>query len=157
MGTLSHFFYDWSNYNIVVGIFFPANESVWEHLKLALLPTIVCFFAGYKFINKNNFYIAMFLILLIPMVFIIAFFYLYVAIVGKEILFLDISIYFISVCISWYTCYNILNLPSYSHKYTALSIIGIILILIAYLLFTLYPPFFTLFKDYNSNSFGLKK
>jgi len=36
LGTLSHFFYDWSGQNIIVGMFCPVNESVWEHLKLKL-------------------------------------------------------------------------------------------------------------------------
>ena len=39
LGTVGHFFYEWSGENKIAGIFFPVNESVWEHMKLTLLPT----------------------------------------------------------------------------------------------------------------------
>ena len=43
-GALSHFFYEWSGKNKIVGFLFPANESTWEHLKLAIFPTLLFFF-----------------------------------------------------------------------------------------------------------------
>lgn len=38
LGSLSHFFYGWSGDFFLVGLFSPVNESVWEHLKSAVLP-----------------------------------------------------------------------------------------------------------------------
>ena len=40
IGTLSHFLYDFSNQNKIIGIFTSVNESTWEHIKIALTPTI---------------------------------------------------------------------------------------------------------------------
>ena len=37
-GTLSHFFYDWSNENVLIGLISPVNESTWEHMKLLFFP-----------------------------------------------------------------------------------------------------------------------
>ena len=37
-GSLFHFVYDWTGKNTFVGLFFPTNESTWEHMKLAFLP-----------------------------------------------------------------------------------------------------------------------
>jgi len=34
VGSLLHFTYEWSGKSIIVGLFSPVNESVWEHLKL---------------------------------------------------------------------------------------------------------------------------
>ena len=34
IGTLSHFFYQWSGENFLIGLLSPVNETVWEHLKL---------------------------------------------------------------------------------------------------------------------------
>mgnify|MGYP000553216987 CR=1 FL=1 len=34
LGTLMHFFHDWSGKNPIVALFAPYNESTWEHLKL---------------------------------------------------------------------------------------------------------------------------
>ena len=40
LGTLSHFFYEWSNDNQIIGLFSPVNESVWEHMKLVFFPML---------------------------------------------------------------------------------------------------------------------
>lgn len=37
-GTLSHFIYEWSGNNFIVGFFCPVNESTWEHMKLVFFP-----------------------------------------------------------------------------------------------------------------------
>ena len=40
-GTLSHFVYDWSGQNFIVGFFSPVNESTWEHMKLSFFPMLL--------------------------------------------------------------------------------------------------------------------
>ena len=37
-GSLFHFVYDWTGKNTFIGMFFPINESTWEHMKLVFLP-----------------------------------------------------------------------------------------------------------------------
>ena len=34
LGTIGHFLFEWTGENAIVGLFFPVNESTWEHLKL---------------------------------------------------------------------------------------------------------------------------
>lgn len=41
LGTLAHFFYEWSGENTFIGMFCPVNESVWEHLKLIYTPYLI--------------------------------------------------------------------------------------------------------------------
>ncbi len=40
LGTLSHFAYEWSGNNQLVGWITPVNESVWEHMKLLFFPMV---------------------------------------------------------------------------------------------------------------------
>ena len=40
IGTLSHFFYQWSGENFFVGLLSPVNETIWEHLKLLFFPAL---------------------------------------------------------------------------------------------------------------------
>lgn len=40
-GILLHFLYDFSGKVLIVGIFAPINESIWEHLKLGFYPIIL--------------------------------------------------------------------------------------------------------------------
>jgi hypothetical protein len=41
LGALFHNMYEWSGNNTIVGLFFPVNESVWEHLKLVFYPVLI--------------------------------------------------------------------------------------------------------------------
>ncbi len=41
LASLFHFAYDFFGQGLIFSFFFPTNESVWEHLKLAFYPTII--------------------------------------------------------------------------------------------------------------------
>ena len=156
MGALSHFFYEWSDFNKIIGILFSANESTWEHLKLAILPTILYFAFGKIFIKNTNYLFALFITLLTPIIVIPILFYTYTAVVGHEILVVDILIYLLAVLLAFVLCWLILSLNSLKKIYNIIAIIGLIVILICYLTLTLYPPNFFIFKDFTNNTYGLK-
>lgn len=40
-GSLWHFVYEWSGETWLVGLFFPVNESTWEHMKLVFFPIAI--------------------------------------------------------------------------------------------------------------------
>lgn len=41
LGTLAHFFYEWSGENPLAGLFTPVSESTWEHMKLVFFPVLL--------------------------------------------------------------------------------------------------------------------
>ena len=41
LGVLFHFMYEWTGENAIAGLFFPINESTWEHMKLVFFPMLV--------------------------------------------------------------------------------------------------------------------
>ena len=44
LGTLSHFFYEWSGDSTFIGLVCPISESAWEHMKLLFFPALLyCF------------------------------------------------------------------------------------------------------------------
>lgn len=51
-GTLTIFLYGLSGEFFLVGLLAPVNESVWEHLKLALWPTTLWWTAGYLWAQR---------------------------------------------------------------------------------------------------------
>ena len=53
LGTLLHFTYNWSNNNLLVGVFSAVNESTWEHLKLLFFPMLITTILGYFYIGNN--------------------------------------------------------------------------------------------------------
>lgn len=54
LGTLMHFFYEWSGDLTIIGILCPVNESVWEHLKLIFYPFIFWEIAEYFIFNEHT-------------------------------------------------------------------------------------------------------
>lgn len=83
-----HFVYEWLGEAQLVGYFFPVNESIWEHLKLAFWPTLLWWVIGYfLFRNKHNlsaaswFYASFFSLLSSPLI--VASYY-YIAEAGLE-------------------------------------------------------------------------
>ena len=132
IGILSHFLYDWSNENSIVGLFVAVNESTWEHIKLAIFPSLIVFAIQYflYFKNSNNFFFGVFLSLFTTILLIPIFFYGYKSIVGTNLLFLDILDFIFSVAIGQFIFYKIIKLKKISKIHKILSIVGIIIIII---------------------------
>lgn len=154
LGTVSHFFYFWSGKKKIVGIFFPVNESTWEHLKLSIFPTLFFFGIGAFFITSNSYAFALFITLLIPMVVIPIIFYSYTCVLKKSILLIDILTFYVSVAISWIASFLILNSNLSNEIINVISYVGIAVIILFYLTFTLHPPKIFLFKDPISGEYG---
>ena len=41
LGTLSHFFYEWSGENSLLALLVPVSESTWEHMKMLFFPMLL--------------------------------------------------------------------------------------------------------------------
>ena len=159
-GSILHFVYEWSGNNPIVAIFGAVNESTWEHLKLLFWPAFIYSIIEYIFVGKNfnnyitakavSYYIGIFLI--------ISIFYTYTGVFGDNYLIVDISIFIISVIISQYIGYRITT-GNYEISSTLnfVSMIAIILLVLAFVLFTFYPPKIPLFQDPNSGEYGRPK
>ena len=156
-GALSHFFYGWSGQNKVAGIFFAANESTWEHLKLALFPTLLYFLAWAFFMDRANYLFAFFIALVTPVLLIPLLFYGYTAIAGNSVLAADIAIYFFSVAAAFFFTGLVLRAPPLPRACSVLALLGIAILLVCYATFTLFPPQNFLFRDPLTGGYGLPK
>ena len=157
LGALLHFLFEWSGESRVVGLFASVNESVWEHFKQGFWP--MCLFAAieYKFLrgHVNNFFTAKAVaVYLIPIITGLVF-YAYTAIIGEEILIVDIFIFLVAIIVGQLTSYKIListRLPKYTNIISPVLIILLALIL---MLFTFYPPHLPIFLDGNTGTYGI--
>lgn len=111
LGTLSHFFYQWSHENMLVGLFSPVNESVWEHLKLLFFPALTYMFIEQKAMGKampglfgKNLLGIFAGLLVMPLLF-----YGYTAFSGKSILLVDIGIFCVCVLLTFLLPYKLRN------------------------------------------------
>lgn len=156
IGTLSHFIYEWSGYNKLMGLFVAVNESTWEHIKLAIFPALILMLIQYFYFKKsNNFFLGIFLSILAMILFIPAFFYSYQLIIGKDILVLDLLDFVLAVILGQYIFYKTMNINEVKKIYKIASIVGIFIILICFFTFTYYPPHNFLFKDPITNNYGI--
>ncbi len=156
-GALSHFFYKWSGENYIIGIIFPVNESTWEHLKLSIFPTLVYFLIGAIFYKNPNYLFAFFITLITPMVLIPLIFYTNTVFTKKSILIVDILSYFVSVLTAFIFCYFILAHSALNSAFNIIAVVGILLVMIAYLTFTIFTPKLEIFKDPVTKTYGIKK
>ena len=59
LGVILHFTYKLSNYNVILSIFSSVNESTWEHIKIALTPTLLWGLVdGFLYGQKANYFLA---------------------------------------------------------------------------------------------------
>ena len=156
LGTLGHFLYDLTGGNSIVGKFFAVNESTWEHLKLLFFPYVLFWVVEWFCIGKNhkNFAFAGLVGVLTGLVFIVAAFYTYTGVLGKNVDFLNIAIFALGTAVAFWTEYKILTGKSnITFKIPSLIIIIVVAFLFAF--FTTNTPRIGLFKDPVTGEFGV--
>ena len=148
LGTLSHFVYDWTGNNFIVGLFFPVNESTWEHIKLLFFPMLLYSIYMSKKLSKEYPCINSALLsgILIGAFSIPVIFYTYSGILGYNIAWLDIAIFFICVIIAFITVYK-LALSCKAEKFEGILIFLVCITALLFIIFTIYPPDIGIFKN----------
>ena len=155
IGTISHFLYDISNHNKIIGLFSAVNESTWEHIKIALTPTLLWgLIDGLIFGDDPNYFTAKFISLLVIIILMPLLFYGYIKITKKDIPIIDILIFYIVIISSQLSFYYIINMNPINGFISYLSGIGIFLIFGGYMIHTLMPAKSLLFKDPLTNKYG---
>lgn len=147
IGTLSHFLYDWTGQNVLVGLFTPVNESVWEHMKLAFFPMLLYIFLENLWLKeKTPFSTCINLIsVLIATFFIPIRYYTYSGVLGKNFMILDIATFYYSIFSAILFRY-VAAKKGWEPKYCLLFYILVVLTAVGFLLFTYYPPSLGIFQ-----------
>ena len=154
---LFHFIYEWIP-NSLTAIFFPVNESIWEHMKLLFSAVtfygIIDYIILQKFkIKYNNFFTSLFVpaLTIIP-IYLSIFLPIYYKI-GKNMV-ITIGIMLLAIIISQVISYYILK----AKEFDKLNIISLILIIVSYIIFaylTYYPIKSELFFDIEEEKYGI--
>jgi len=157
IGSMLHFTFELSGHQPIVGVFSAVNESVWEHLKLGFWPASVWALIEYRSIKKstNNFLFAKTVgIYLIPIVIPILF-YSYTAVIGESVLVIDILTFVVAVIVGQLVSYKLLTHRELPNILSKISIVALVLLGVAFVLFTLYPPHLPLFRDPVTGEYGI--
>lgn len=155
IGTLLHFLYDWSNHNKFIGIFAAVNESTWEHIKIALTPTLLWGLVdGFIYGTNPNYFFSKAISLLTIIILMPLLFYGHKYIAKKGYFIFDIISFYIVIIISQLVFYYLLKLRPVSFTMHYLSCVLLFIIFGCYLLLTLLPIKNFLFKDPLTNKYG---
>lgn len=161
VGSMFHFLYEISGENLIIGTFAPVNESIWEHLKLVVLP-IICWWGIYDLtegknynINKNPWFTGAIIALITALITIPLGYYFYTGAFGIELLAIDIALLLIAIFIG-----QVIGLHIYRHSNgipVRLSILVMLGILVVFIIFTFNPPHLPMFLDTIGNQYGVIK
>lgn len=161
LGSLLHFFYEWSGKNFLVALVCPVNESTWEHMKLLFFPSILyTLFFTLRCKEYTMVSAAMLLGNLLGTVCIPVLFYTYSGVYGNHVSFLDIGIFFVSVFVVFYLAYQWIAGGSKNERQGCrgllycqvekckriLFVVSFILA-ISFFIFTFFPPAWGIFQS----------
>lgn len=160
MGTLLHFTYGWSGENVIVGLFSPINESVWEHLKLIVTPLLLFAVIDYFYLRDkvDNYRFALAKEVGIASVVIVGGFYLYTAILGTDYLLIDIALFIVAIIIAKWGGYIFLTGRFKKYEFSGINTISAVFLIIyagLLLYFTFFPPHSDMFKDPETSTYGI--
>ncbi|MGI6070308.1 MAG: DUF6512 family protein [Blautia sp.] len=147
IGCLWHFIYEWSGRSSLIGLAAPVNESVWEHTKLLVFPMLLTVTAEHFFLRKKyHSLITAGIFALIPGIVVMPLlFYAYYFFTKRSYLWADIAIFLVSVLTAFATQYLLVRHHTFTVKEARISRTLLFLIIIIYILLTLYPPSLGLF------------
>jgi len=157
LGGLLHFTFEWSGYQPIVGAFSAVNESVWEHLKLGFWPALLYAIIEYRLVKKetNNFFLAKTVVPYAIIIIIPVIFYSYTSITGESIFLIDILSFIIAVIIGQFLSYRLLTHKQLPDKLEKAAILALLLLGVAFIVFTFYPPHLPIFQDPISSEYGI--
>lgn len=156
-GTLLHFCYEWSNRAVWSILIAAVNESVWEHIKIFILPYLlwaiieIC----YLRIPMKKTIVAKTIGIYFFSAITILFYYAYSGILGHSLLPLDIISVFIWVALAHYISYKLISSNLKLDKFFTFSAFSLILLLAMYLTFSVNPPTLDLFRDPQTGLYGI--
>lgn len=156
-GSALHFVFDWTGGWRPAAIIVAVNESIWEHLKLAFWPGLFWALLPQEFSELSlweRLAIKGFT-LITSAILIVVIFKCYTAILGRNILLLDIGTFVVAIVAgqgasAWLNIHGL--------RYPPLIAIGLTLLVLqiaAFACFTIFPPDFWLFTDSRNGLRGL--
>lgn len=157
IGTLLHFLFKFSGKSMFLAPFSAVNESVWEHLKIAVLPIMLWTFIEFitlKF-RRDNLWTSLFVKIITAMLSITFLYYLYSFIFKTHNLVINLIIFYFSILISQILGYKVVTGRRVNLKLEEHSKYIVIFIFLLFIAFTFIPPKLNIFKDEVTSTYGV--
>ena len=142
----------------LTSLFFPVNESIWEHNKMVFISYIVymlILFIYYKKDKKNILFYTLISFLICVIFLTTTYSYIYLILMNKKhSVLITLIVYLISIVISQMFSLKILD-KKYNIKKEKVSLICIGVIFFIFIYFTYVPLNIPLMYDYTKNKYGI--
>jgi len=156
-GAAFHFMFKVLGKRSWTAIFFPVNESIWEHLKIAFYPFLIYSLVQMVLIPflPTNFLNAEFIGVYSTIAFIVVTELIYPRILKRNILAIDLVVFFLAILLGQMSSYYIIQnnielmIPNIIIAFILLVNIGI------FMYFSIKPPEISFFKDSISGRYGI--
>ncbi len=161
IGALFHFLYHISGNNQIAAVFFPVNESIFEHLKLALYPTIIYWLIAYLILHRDyklylsKWIVSMTFSIAVSIIFIVAYYYVFNYAFNISLTILDILSLLAGSFLGQILGCHIYNRSKGSTIFSVICILILLLTCISFANFTFYPPNLPLFIDPSTGQLGI--
>ena len=149
-GVVLHFVYGWSRNSLLVAFIAPTNESLFEHLKLLLTPFLIWSMVEYAYYGQymHAFVPGKVMGLWLGFVLMIGLHLLYTRFLGRRIVWVDVSIFAISVFAAFVAAEFVMTLIFFDSA--GLEILFdalLVMTVMVFATFTVYPPHHWLFRE----------
>lgn len=142
IGSALHFTYNWAKHNRKVAIFSAVNESYWEHIKIAYWPLFALYLIEFLLGGwaQPAFIPAKTVALYSVPIFMVSIVFSYKHFTRKNILFVDIGSFLLSIIVAQVLCSLVLSQLVADGWIIAISLVFLLFIFLAFLMFTRRPP-----------------
>lgn len=158
-GSALHFAFSWAGKWPPLAIVAATNESIWEHLKLAFWPSLAwaLFESREMRLPAQSYWAAKGVSFLIATIVIVVVFQSYTAILGRNLLVLDIGTFVVAIVLGQLGSIWLLTKRPVVGPVAWVGIVLLLCQLAAFSLFTYFPPNHPLFIDPRSGVRGLSE
>ena len=156
IGTFLHFLFELTDGSVISALLSAVNESIWEHMKLLFYPMVLVALAEYFFWGRNqkSFWWIKLIGILAGLSVIPVMYYTYTGILGASADWFNITIFFIAAGLVYFLETQLFQKEFSCPLPSAVSVIGILLIGVAFTALTFSPPHIPLFQDPITGTYG---
>lgn len=154
--VLMHGLYQWTGGAIWAGLISAANESLWEHGKVLMVPYLLWAFMEFLVLKQpvKKFTVAKTAGLIVMLAGMIAFYYLYTGIIGRSVPVVDLLCIFIWMAVGQIVSRKLLSSYRRVESWFTLCVFLLILLAVMFISFTVNPPHIPLFQDPVTGRYG---
>lgn len=155
-GVVLHFVYGWSGGSRAVAVIAPVNESVWEHLKLVLIPVVSLGAVEAAWVrDRRRLGWAKLAEVTTASGFVVVFFYTYTGALGvHSVLAVDVLSFLVAIAGGQWLSFRILSSATRRPVPLAVSVLALVLLVVAFGILTFTPPHIPLFQEVATGAYG---